>query len=89
MTRLIDIIFHAVEFSFVFNYLDDFSDTWEEHVEHLVVLTRLKSVGLTANPAKVVFAREQISFLGHLVGGGGVRIQNVRVLLEMLMLLVM
>lgn len=79
MTRLIDMIFHDVKFSLVFNYLDDLlilSDAWKERVEHLEgVLTRLKSAGLTA---KVVFAREQIYFLCHLVGGGGVRIDPER-----------
>lgn len=54
-----------------------------------VVLTRLRSAELKANPAKVVFTREQISFLGHIVGGIGGRIQNVRVSLEILLLLAM
>lgn len=82
LTRLVDAIFHDLKFRYVFNYLDDllvFSESWDEHVSHIEeVLKRLKSAGLTVNPAKVQFAREEISFLGHLVGMGGVRIDPER-----------
>lgn len=47
-----------------------------EHIEE--VLKRFNPAGLTANPAKVQFAREEISFLDHLVGVGGVRIDPGR-----------
>jgi transposase InsO family protein len=82
LTRLLDMIFHDLKFKFLFNYLDDllvYSETWEEHLEHLQeVLKRLRSAGLTVNPDKVHFAKEEISFLGHLVSAKGVRIDPER-----------
>jgi len=78
LTRLLDSIFHDVKFKFVFNYLDDllvYSETFEEHVNHLeVVLERLKEAGLTVNPEKVDFAQPEISFLGHLVSSRGISV---------------
>lgn len=82
LTRLLDLIFHDLKFKFLFNYLDDllvYSETWEEHVQHLdEVLRRLREAGLTVNPEKVQFAREEISFLGHLVSAKGVSIDPER-----------
>ena len=60
--------------SFARAYMDDiviFSDSWEEHVIHVrKVLTALRQAGLTANPAKCQWGREQMEFLGHTVGKG-------------------
>lgn len=82
LTRLLDMVFHDLKFKYVFNYLDDlvvYSETWESHLVHIEeVLNRLKGAGLTVNPEKVHFAKEEISFLGHLVGVHGVRIDPAR-----------
>ena len=64
-------------------YLDDlivYSYSWEDHVRHLdVVLQRLKEVGLTAKPGKRRFGMGWCSYLGHVVGGGEVRVEQSKV----------
>jgi hypothetical protein len=66
----------------VYHYLDDvviYSNSFEEHLEHVrLVLERLRAAGLTVKPDKVMFATKQISFLGHIVGVDGVRIDPER-----------
>lgn len=83
LTRLLDSLFHDVKFRYVFNYLDDllvYSETFEDHLRQLEeVFTRLKKAKLTVNPAKLQYARSEISFLGHLVSSKGVRIDPDRV----------
>jgi hypothetical protein len=44
----------------------------------LVRLDRLRSAGLTVKPEKVVFATQEISFLGHVISPSGVRIDPER-----------
>ena len=58
-------------------YLDDiFSSTWEEHVQHLsLVLGRIQKAGLSLNPAKCEWAREETRYLGYQLGRGEVRPQ--------------
>ena len=62
----------AEEFSDAF--LDDiavFSDTWEEHIQHLrEVLTRLRAAELTAKPKKIHLGMRQTTVLGYIVGNG-------------------
>ena len=58
-------------------YLDDlvvFSNTWEEHLQHLrTVLQRLQEAGLTARLKKCQFAMKTCTYLGHVVGNGVIR----------------
>ncbi|XP_076043635.1 uncharacterized protein LOC143026751 [Oratosquilla oratoria] len=53
-------------------YLDDlvvFSDSWGEHVDHLIALFAvLAAYRLTVNLAKSAFGHTRITFLGHVVG---------------------
>lgn len=60
-------------------YLDDvviFSDTWEQHLRHLErVLVQIQRAGLTLNPAKCQWAREEAKYLGYRLGRGEVRPQ--------------
>ena len=50
--------------------------TWERHLEHLeAVFTRLRKVGLTAEPNKCQFGMAQCLYLGHIVGGGRVQVE--------------
>ena len=62
---------------FVHAYLDDlviFSNTWEEHLEHLeMVLEKLQQFGFTVKLAKCQWARTECAYLGHVVGGGRVK----------------
>jgi hypothetical protein len=47
-----------------------------EHVNQ--VLSRLRDAGLTVKSDKVVFATQEISFLGHLICPAGVRVDPAR-----------
>ncbi|XP_039862407.1 uncharacterized protein LOC120718122 [Simochromis diagramma] len=64
-------------------YLDDvviFSNTWEEHLQHLSeVLGRIHKAGLTLNPIKCEWARQETRYLGYQVGRGEVRPQMDKV----------
>ena len=64
-------------------YLDDIlicSDTWEEHVLHLTeVFGRLREAGLHIKDKKCNFAVNSGNYLGHVVGGGEVRLMDCKV----------
>ena len=64
-------------------YVDDLvvmSDTWEQHVMRIRALfDRLTKAKLTVNLVKCEFARAQVSYLGHLVGGGQVKPTHAKV----------
>ena len=64
-------------------YIDDvvvYSDTWEEHLQHLrQVLERLKKVQLTAKLRKCQFGTARCVYLGHVIGGGQVRLEEAKV----------
>ena len=57
-------------------YIDDvlvFSDTVEEHIEHLrVVLQRLRDVGIKLHPQKCSLGRSTVPYLGHIVSSQGI-----------------
>jgi hypothetical protein len=82
LTPLLDRVFQDLKFEFVYHYLDDvvvYIESCEEHLEHLeIMLDRLRSAGLTVKPEKVVFATQEISFLGHVISPAGVRIDPER-----------
>jgi hypothetical protein len=63
--------------NFVIVYLDGiliFSKTPKEHLEHVdKVLTALKKAGLFADLDKCAFAMKEVSFLGHIVSGEGIK----------------
>jgi hypothetical protein len=65
--RLMDSQFRSIPFMFI--YLDDiliFSQSRSQHLSHLkTVLSILSENGLHINPAKCVFAQEEVTFLGH------------------------
>ena len=62
--------------SFAVVYLDDiviFSETWQDHLQHIRgVFDRLKN-NLTAKLKKCQFAMNECTYLGHVVGNGQVR----------------
>ena len=76
--RLMDQVLRGC-YDYACAYLDDvviFSATWEEHLQHLgEVLGRIQSAGLTINPAKCVFARDETEYLGFVIGKGVIKPQ--------------
>ena len=64
-------------------YIDDiiiFSDTWDQHMERMKqFLTRLRQAQLTVNLAKSEFGQACITYLGHVVGKGGVKSIHAKV----------
>jgi hypothetical protein len=68
---------------FVLVFLDDiliFSRTLEEHQRHVTqVLTKLRESKLYAKESKCDFFKEEVEFLGHLVGRNGVRMMEDKV----------
>ena len=44
-----------------------YSDSWEDHLSHLEILSE---AGLTVKLCKCSFARSQVQYLGHYIGGG-------------------
>ena len=64
-------------------YLDDiliFSRTYQEHIKHLrLVLERLRKFELYAKLSKCFFFRNEVEFLGFIVGSQGVRMDPDRV----------
>lgn len=58
-------------------YIDDlviYSETWEQHLEHLrTVLTQLRDANLTAKAKKCKFEARDCIYLGHIVGSGLVK----------------
>ena len=80
--RMIDHLLQGLG-EFTGAYLDDvvvFSVTWEEHMQHVeAVLTRLREAGLTAKPRKCQFGMAQCVYLGHVVGGGRVWVEESKV----------
>jgi hypothetical protein len=79
LTRLLDRVLQDLKSEFfLYHYLEHvvvYSPDFDSHLENVrVVLGRLCSVGLTVQPDTVVFATQDISFLGHLVSSSSVRI---------------
>ncbi|KAL0395156.1 UNVERIFIED_CONTAM: Retrovirus-related Pol polyprotein from transposon [Sesamum latifolium] len=82
-STLMNQVLHEFLDEFVVVYLDDiviYSRTLAEHVEHLrQVLARLREYELYAKVSKCSFAQETISFLGHIVERGRIRMDPTKV----------
>jgi hypothetical protein len=68
---------------FVIVYLDDiviFSGTWDEHVSHLKqVLDTLQREKLYVKLSKCEFGKTPLVYLGHIVGGGQLKIDPSKI----------
>ena len=75
--RLMNDVFRTYLDQFVIIYLDDilvFSRTKEEHASHLkTVLDLLRQHQLYAKAAKCALFKTSVDFLGHVIGGDGIR----------------
>lgn len=82
LSSVLDRLFGDVKYKFVFHYLDDiviYSKDFDSHLAHIeAVLLRLREAGFTVNPEKALFAKKQISFLGHLINQDGISIDPSR-----------
>ena len=80
--RLMDKVMRGTE-TYVGVYMDDvvvYSDRWEDHVRHLrEVLERLRAAGLTAKPSKCQLGISHCYYLGYMVGGGVVKLDQRKV----------
>jgi hypothetical protein len=58
-------------------YLDDimiFSKTWEKHIKHLKVLEILRKEKFLVKRKKYMFGKEEVGYLGFIVGKEQVKI---------------
>ncbi|CAB0038506.1 unnamed protein product [Trichogramma brassicae] len=81
--RLIDALFGPECEPFVFGYLDDIvivTETFEQHLVWLEkVLERLNAAGLTINRKKCEFCRPSVKYLGYVLDGDGLRVDEDKV----------
>jgi len=86
--RAIGMILGGLKWKHCLVYLDDiivFSQTPGEHVEHLrEVFTALAKAGVSLKAKKCHLFREEVEYLGHIVGRGELKVQdkNIRGLRE-------
>ena len=77
-----DVFMHFI-YDIVTVYLDDiliFSGTWDEHVGHVnQVLDTLQSEKLYVKLSKCEFGKTTLVYLGHIVGGGQLKINHSKV----------
>jgi len=81
--RLMNDVLRPFLDDFVIVYLDDiliFSKTWEEHLKHVKqILDVLKREKLYVKLSKCEFGKTSLNYLGHIVGGGELRIDPSKV----------
>ena len=72
-----DMLMAGLAYEVCLVYLDDvivFSSSVEEHIKRLrLVLSKLRDAGLKLKPSKCSLLQKQVSFLGHVVSGEGIR----------------
>ena len=74
-----DAVLHGCS-TFTVPYIDDvlvFSTSWKNHLNDL--MQRFKDAGLTAKPAKCLWGKRQLEYLGHLVGDGKMLVPDAKV----------
>ncbi|KAL1263611.1 hypothetical protein QQF64_006350 [Cirrhinus molitorella] len=75
--RLVDRVLQGLD-NCAAAYIDDiviFSETWEQHLGHLADVFERIPRGLVVNAEKCQIAKQEVSFLGYVAGGGSVRPQ--------------
>ena len=81
--RVMNDVFRPFIDDFVIVYLDDilvFSKTWAEHILHVKkVLDVLRKEKLYVKMSKCEFAKTSLVYLGHIIGGGHLRVDPAKV----------
>ena len=76
-SRMISQVFKDEHHKFLILYLDDlllWSSNFDQHLQHLSqVFDKLRAANLRVKPSKCEFARQQVSYLGHLLTPEGIR----------------
>lgn len=76
--KMMDKLLKGTE-SYAAAYLDDVvvhSSSWEDHLFHLTeVLGRISDAGLTIRPDKCALAKQEVQYLGYVLGKGVIRPQ--------------
>lgn len=74
--QLLTQVLKQLNYKMALVYVDDilvFSKSFEDHLKHLqLVFDRLRSAGLTLKPSKCLFARPEVTYLGHVISKKGV-----------------
>lgn len=75
--RLMELVLHGLQWQTCLIYLDDvivYSSTFDEHIRRIEgVLERVNKAGLKLKPEKCQLLKPDVTFLGHIVSGGGIR----------------
>jgi len=86
--RMMDMLMAGLAYEVCLVYLADvivFSSSVEEHIKRLrLVLSKQRDAGLKLKPSKCSLLQKQVSFLGHVVSGEGIRTdpEKVRVVAD-------
>jgi len=81
--RLMDFVLSGLSYITCLVYLDDiiiFGRTFEEQLSRLEeVFDRISSANLKLKPTKCSFFQRQVAFLGHIISGEGISVQESKV----------
>ena len=81
--RLMETVLEGLARKQCFVYYDDIlviSSTWEEHLQNLeLVIERLKKAGLRLKPKKCAFARQKVTYLGHVISEAGISVDPTKI----------
>ena len=81
--RLMETVLEGLARKQCFVYLDDIlviSSTWEEHLQNLeLVIERLKKAGLCLKPKRCAFARQEVTYLGHVISEAGISVDSTKI----------
>lgn len=85
---LMNSVFRTHLRKFVLVFFDDilvYSRSWEDHLEHVrIVLQILEEQSLFAKLKKCVFGKSELEYLGHIISGDGVKVdqEKIRAMLD-------
>jgi transposase InsO family protein len=81
--RLMDLVLAGLSYDICLVYLDDiiiYSNDFSEHLRRLeAVFERLRLAKLKLKPSKCNLLQRRVSFLGHVISGEGIAMQNEKV----------